>query len=116
MPVAQLAEMLRRSSGRLPSSGDGLTDAEAAPDVERKEDREALLMRMVKGFTGQVSSSRILDFTLLTLLFYAYHCIYSNLTTINTMRSLDSTRQSSPTISAPFHSRRDSTRQNRRSR
>jgi len=39
---------------RLPTSADGLTDAQAAPNVEGREDKESVLMRMVKGFNGQV--------------------------------------------------------------
>ncbi|KIM21654.1 hypothetical protein M408DRAFT_333328 [Serendipita vermifera MAFF 305830] len=54
MPVAQLAEMLRRSGNNLPTSNDGLTDAEAAANVENRQDKEALLMRAVKSFSGQV--------------------------------------------------------------
>jgi hypothetical protein len=54
MPVAQLSEVLRRSMRRLPSSADGLTDAQAMPNVEGREDKESALMRMVKGFNGQV--------------------------------------------------------------
>jgi linoleate 10R-lipoxygenase len=56
MPVAQLSEVLRRSMQRLPSSADGLTDAEAAPNVEGRRDKESLLMRTVKGINGQVGA------------------------------------------------------------
>ena len=71
MPVAQLAELLRRSSNRLPTSADGLTDAEAAPTVEQKQDKEAFLMRMVKGLSGQVRGSLLFALSSLTLFFLA---------------------------------------------
>jgi len=55
MPVAKLSEVINRSIKRLPSNPDGLTDAEAAPAVERREDKESALMTVVKRMSGQVS-------------------------------------------------------------
>jgi hypothetical protein len=49
-----MTELWRRSIRGLPTSSDGLTDAQAAPAIEGKKDKEALLLRIVEGIEGQV--------------------------------------------------------------
>jgi hypothetical protein len=39
---------------RFPTSADGFTNAEGAPNFEEHEEEESVLMRMVNAFNGQV--------------------------------------------------------------
>ncbi|PVF94289.1 heme peroxidase [Serendipita vermifera] len=49
-----MTELLRRSMRGLPTSADGLTDAQAAPAMEGKKDKESFLLRIVDEIEGQV--------------------------------------------------------------
>lgn len=53
--VANITEVKRLSLRRPPKSSDGLSDAQAAPTMEGKQDKTSLLLRVVKSVDGQVS-------------------------------------------------------------
>ncbi|CAG8505142.1 15835_t:CDS:10 [Acaulospora colombiana] len=54
--IGQMTELFRRSMRGLPISADGLTDAQAAPAMEGKKDKEAFILRIVEGIEDQANA------------------------------------------------------------